>query len=177
MSKPVHVAWSESADELYAHFTGERDRRRRQRLQAVWLVRRGESIAEAARVAGVGRRSLERWLAWYREGGLDAVLTRLPGHGAQGQPSLLTAAQQQALLAETATGIFRTYTEAREWVEQTFGVAYSYQGMYTLLARFAVHPKVPRPHAAKADPAAQEGWKRGAWPLSSTRRGAPRPTP
>lgn len=170
MSKPVIVSWSETAEELYSRFTAERDVRRRQRLQALWLVRRGVSIGEAARLAGAGQRSLERWLGWYRQGGLATVLDRVPGHGAAGQPSRLSPEQQQELVAQTAMGAFRTYHEARVWVEQTFGVVYSYNGMFTLLARLDVHPKVPRPQAVKADPAAHEAWKRGALPPPSARR-------
>ncbi len=171
MSKPVTVAWTESAEELYARFTGERDVRRRQRLQALWLVRSGRSVPEAARLAGGSQRSLERWLSWYRQGGLEAVVARVPGHGAQGQPSRLTADQQQALVAQTAQGTFHTYHEARAWVEQTFGVAYTYNGLFTLLARLGVHPKVPRPQAEKADPALQDAWKKGGLPAPSGRRG------
>lgn len=162
MSRPVTVLWTETAEELYERFAGERDGRRRQRLQALWLVRRGEPIPQAAHLAGVGQRSLERWLGWYRQGGVNAVVARVPGHGARGQPSRLSGEQQQELVAQAATGAFRTYHEARVWVEQTFGVPYSYNGMFTLLARLDVHPKVPRPQATKADPAAQAAWKRGA---------------
>lgn len=170
MSKPVRVSWTESADELYARFARERDGRRRQRLQALWLVCRGEPMAEAARLAGVGQRSLERWLGWYRQGGLATVLERVPGHGARGQASRLTVDQQQALVAQTTGGAFRTYHEARLWVEQQFGVAYTYNGMFTLLARLDIHPKVPRPQAEKADPAAQTAWKKGALPPPSPTR-------
>jgi transposase len=162
MARPVAVDWAESAEELAERFRTEHDLARRTRLQALWLVRSGRSVGEASALAGVGHRSLERWLGWYRQGGLPAVLQRVPGHGARGTPSRLTAEQQLRLLEEVRTGRFRTYVEAREWVEQTFGVAYSYQGMYSVLARLEVHPKVPRPMAAKADPEQQAAWNKGA---------------
>jgi len=158
------VEWAESADELYGRYTAERDVARRQRLQALWLVRTGVGVAEAGRVAGVGQRSAERWLGWYRQGGLAEVLRRVAGHGARGQPSYLSAEQRQALVAQAAGGAFRTYDEARQWVADQFGVRYSYQGMYAVLARLGVHPKVPRPMAAKADPHTQAAWKRGDSP-------------
>jgi transposase len=162
MARPIRVDWTESAAELYQRFIAEQDVSRRKRLQALWLVREGHSLAEASELAGVARRSLERWLGWYREDGLPAVLERVPGHGARGAASRLTAEQQTQLLAEVTTGRFRTYDEARDWIAQTFGVRYSYQGVYSVLARLEVHPKVPRPMAAKADPAVQAAWKKGA---------------
>lgn len=161
MARHVVVEWAESAEELAQRFRGEHDLARRTRLQALWLVRSGRAVGEASALAGVGQRSLERWLGWYRQGGLAAVLQRVPGHAARGTPSRLTPEQQAHLLDEVGTGRFRTYDEARRWVEQTFGVRYSYQGMYSVLARLAVHPKVPRPMAAKADPAQQAVWKKG----------------
>ena len=156
------IAWAESAEELYERYRAERGLARRQRLQVLWRVRGGVTARQAAREAGVGARTAARWLGWYRAGGLDAVLRRVPGHGARGGAGRLTAEQRGRLLEEAREGAFRTYGEARAWVEETFGVAYSYQGMYSALARLGVHPKVPRPLAAKADPAAQEAWKRGA---------------
>ncbi len=77
MGRRVGVAWAEGADGLYARYTGERDVARRWRLQALWLVRSGASVAEVGRSAGVGRRSVERWLGWYRRGGLAEALRRL----------------------------------------------------------------------------------------------------
>ncbi|HET8644684.1 MAG TPA: winged helix-turn-helix domain-containing protein [Vicinamibacteria bacterium] len=158
------VAWGESAQELYEWYRAERDVGRRKRLHALWLVRRGEHVDAAARQVGVGRRTLTRWLGWYRQGGLAAVLARVPGHGAVGSAGRLSAEQQRALLARAAEGAFRTYEEARRRVLAEYGVDYSYQGMYAVLARLGVHPKVPRPTAAKADPAAREAWKGGGSP-------------
>ena len=87
---------------------------------------------------------------------------RVPGHGGRGTPCWLSPEQQATLLAERSKGPFHTYAEARRWVEQQFGVRYRWSGIYTLLTRLEVHPKVPRPAAAKADPAVQEAWKKGA---------------
>ena len=155
------VAWAETAEELHARYVAERDVERRKRLQALWLVRRGERIQDVGRLAGVGRRTVERWLGWYRQGGLPEVLRRVTGHGALGNPCRLTRERQQALVARCAAGAFRTYDEARAWVRAEYGVTYQYSGIYTVLARLGVHPKVPRPVAEQADRAAQEAWKQG----------------
>jgi transposase len=165
------IAWREGADALYAGYRAEADLERRKRLHVLWLVRSGASARQAAHAAGVGARTATRWLGWYRAGGLAAALDRVPGHGARGQPHRLTPEQRQALVGQAGAGAFRTYAEARRWVEEAFGVRYSYQGMYSVLARLDVHPKVPRPRAARADPAAQEAWKRGGSPRRWRGRG------
>jgi hypothetical protein len=57
------VAWQESADELHERYRAEQDLESRKRLGALWLVRRGESVSDAAESMGVGRRTLTRWLS------------------------------------------------------------------------------------------------------------------
>ena len=161
MSKPVAVAWAETAEELEARYRAERDVERRKRLGALWRVRAGDRVGDAGRLAGVGERTVFRWLGWYRAGGLAGVLRRTPGHGATGQPHRLTVAQRAGLLEQAGRGAFRTYEEAREWVEATYGVAYRPGGFYTSLHRLGVRPKVPRPVAERADPARREAWKQG----------------
>ena len=116
------MAWQETADELYKRYRQDRDVGQRTRLHALWLVRRGESEQDAAREAGIGRRPLARWLDWYRQGGLQEVLRRVPGHGGRGAACWLSAEQQALLLAASRSGRFRTSAEARRWVEQEFGV-------------------------------------------------------
>lgn len=155
------IRWAESAEDLYHRYRTARDTTQRKRLQTCWLVRRGESARAAAEQAGVGERTVVRWLGWYRQGGLGAVLRRVPGHGARGTPCWLSADQQRALVERASSGAFRTYAEAQQWVQQRWGVPYSYPGLYAVLARLGVHPKVPRPVAAKADPAVQAAWKKG----------------
>ena len=161
MSKPVTVAWAETAEELEARYRAERDVERRKRLGALWRVRAGDRVGDAGRLAGVGERTVFRWLGWYRAEGLAGVLRRTPGHGAVGQPHRLTAAQRAGLLEHAGRGEFRTYEEARTWVEAEYGVAYRPGGFYTSLHRLGVRPKVPRPVAEKADPARREAWRQG----------------
>jgi transposase len=161
MSKPVAVAWQDSAEELEQQYRAERDVERRKRLGALWRVRAGDRIPDAGRVVGVGSRSVDRWLGWYRTGGLSEVLRRVPGHGAVGQPHRLSAAQREELLAHVGRGEFRTYEEARAWVEAEYGVGYRPGGFYTALHRLGVRPKVPRPVAEKANPAARAAWRAG----------------
>jgi transposase len=156
------IAWQESAEQLYDRYRAARELSHRKRLHVLWLVRTGKTASAAATDAGVGLRTVLRWLDWYRAGGVAEVLRRVPGHGARGGTCWLSAEHQAALVAKCSTGAFRTYGEARCWVNQEFGVQYRYDGIHTLLTRLGVHPTVPRPTAAKADPAVQAAWKRGA---------------
>lgn len=161
MSKPVAVAWSEAEEEFEARYRAARDVERRKRLGALWRVRAGDRVADAGRLVGVGGRTVERWLGWYRAGGLAEVLRRTPGHGATGQPHRLTAEQRAGVVARCAAGEVRTFEEARAWVEAEYGVAYRPGGFYTSLRRLGVRPKVPRPVAERADPARREAWRSG----------------
>ena len=161
MSKPMTIMWAETAAELERRYRAERDVERRKRLGALWRVRLGNRVADAARLVGVGERTVFRWLAWCRALGLDGVLRRVPGHGARGPPHRLTDVQQAGVVAPCAAGQFRTFAEARAWVAAEYGVVYRPGGFSTMLRRLRVRPKVPRPVAEKADPAAQETWTLG----------------
>jgi transposase len=167
--RKLTVEWAAGDDAagLYARYRRERRADVRPRLQGLWLVRTGKTTREVAAVLGVNERTVQRWLGWYRAGGLAP----LEGRHAQGQgaPSFLTPEQRAELGDEVATGRFRTAAEIRRWVEERWGVRYAEGGMYALLHRLRCAPKVPRPVHEKTDQLAQARWKKGGSRTPSTR--------
>ena len=167
--RKLRVEWAaeDDAASLRARYRREHRADVRPRLQGLWLVRTGRTTREVAEVVGVEERTVQRWLAWYRAGGLAEVEGR-HAHG-RGAAPFLTAEQQADLAGEVETGRFRTGAEVRRWVEERWGVRYTEGGMYALLGRLGCAPKVPRPVHEKADHLAQARWKKGGSRPASTR--------
>lgn len=160
--KAFVMAWAavDSEAALKARYLAEAHRRRRQWLQGLWLLRRGWRVDDVAEAVGAGRRTVERWVDWYRTSGLDGVLAHR--QGGVGQPARLTATQQEQVAVEVATGRFRTAAEVGTWIAATFAVTYRPSGVQDLLSRLRCHPKVPRPLHEQADLIVQDAWKKGA---------------
>lgn len=163
----IEWAAADDAGSVYARYRRERRADVRPRLHALWLVRTGKTTRETAEVLGVDERTVQRWLAWYRAGGLPLLEGR--HSGGQGAPSFLTPEQKTELAEEVATGRFRTAAEIRAWIEERWGVSYTEGGMYALLGRLRCAPKVPRPVHEKTDQLAQARWKKGGSRRPSTR--------
>jgi transposase len=172
--RPLVIDWRAEDDEgaLKAAYQQERRADVRPRLHALWLLRAGRPVRAVAAVLGVHERTVQRWLSWYRDGGLPAV--RAHRQAGKGQPSFLTADQQQQLWEQAARGAFRTAADAQRWVAAQFGVRYRPGGMYALLGRLRIHPKVPRPVNPKADQVACATWKKGDSATPSPLPGSPR---
>jgi len=160
--RPFVMNWAtdDTAEALHAAYRTERDVAVQPRLHALWLLRDGtRRVGEVARLLGVNYRTVQRWVAWYRQGGLAAV--RAHHLGGPGMAAWLTPEQQEQVAQEVATGRFHNAVEIRAWVEATFGVRYTEGGMYSLLERLQCAPKIPRPVHEKANQAAQAVWKKG----------------
>src|SRR5213595_3355508 len=155
----IEWAAEDDAAGLQARYRRERQADVRPRLHGLWLLRTGRSARETAGVLGVHERTVQRWIGWYRAGGVAAASGRHAG--GQGAPARLSAEQRAELADEVASGRFRTAAEIRAWVAERWGVAYTAGGMYALLGRLRCAPKVPRPVHEKADRLAQARWKKG----------------
>ena len=168
--RPFHVDWNpeDTAEALRSAYRAERDAMLRTRLHALWLLRSGRRMREAASVVGIHYRTLQRWVSWYRTGGLEEVRShRMKGLG---QPRFLSEDQERELTEEVGSGRFRTGGEIREWIESEYGVSYTPGSVYSLLARLGCSPRAPRGLHEKADVKAQKSWKRGASAMLSAMR-------
>jgi transposase len=161
LARQLQIEWQEDAATLYARYKQEKDYQKRTRLQALWLVRQGHGLRQVADTVGVHCRTVQEWLAWYRQGGLAEVLRhRWGGHG--GKARRLTADQEAALRAQASRGAIRTIQDGVAWARKTCRVDYSYWGMRWVFDRLELKKKVPRPRHPKASVEEQAAWKKGA---------------
>jgi transposase len=169
--RPFDVAWcaEDTVAALKTAYQRQADGAIRQRLHGLWLLRRGWRLGAVAAALGVHYRTVQRWVDWYRAGGVAAVRAhRMGGHG---QPALLSAEAQTAVVEAVATGRFRTAAEVGDWIADRYGVRYRPGGLASLLQRLECAPKVPRPLHEKADLAEQDRFKKGGLPTPSRRLG------
>jgi transposase len=166
--RPFEVAWREedTPEALKEAYQRERDPEVRTRLHGLWLLSCGWCLGMVAEVMGTHYRSVQRWVGWYRKGGLPEVRRHKMG-GRGPQPWLSPEAEIQ-VSAAVATGQFWTAWEIRDWIAQQYGASYTLGGVYSLLKRLKCAPKVPRPVHAKTPQEVQTAWEKGVssrlWP-------------
>ena len=157
--------------ELEQRYRGAEDRVARSQWQILWLLAGGMRTAEVARVTGYGVRWIQEIARRYRDGGPAAVGDRR--HGNRGAAPLLDAAQQERLRAALAgpapNGDLWTCRSVAAWMSAALGRAVSEQRGWEWMRRLGFTPQRPRPRETRADPAAQEAFKKGGLPTPSPR--------
>jgi transposase len=136
--RPLEITWNEGEIQLERRYEREGHPDRRLRLRVFLLIRQGHTLREVSEEVGVGYRTVQQWVAWYREGGIDEVLKRLPGYRAPGSSTRLSSRQLARLRERASEGDWDSVHDAVSWVSQTWDVDYTYQGMYALLRREAI---------------------------------------
>ena len=159
MGRHLNIEWHHTRKRLYILYQRETDLQHRGRLQALMLLRQGRAVTEVAETVGVHYRTVQRWVTWYRAGGVREVEQhRVGGHGAPARR--LSGVQEATLKAKATRGEIRSVWEGVQWAEAE-GVAYTYWGMRWIFVRLGLKKKVPRPQNPKASLVAQAAWKKG----------------
>jgi transposase len=139
------------------------------RMQAGALFAAGRSQAQVARQLGVARQNVSRWHAQWRQGGLDALVSRGPTGQAPRLSEAQLAAVDQALRQGARANGFDTdhWTLARITgvIERLSGVGY-HPGHVWKLLRHRLHYRLQRParRAVECDERAIARWVAEDWP-------------
>ena len=88
IGRPFRVEWrpEDTREALKASYLAERDINLRTRLHGLWLLRSGRRLSAVASVLGVHYRTVQTWVGWYRDGGVEEVLSHKKGR--RGTPRL-----------------------------------------------------------------------------------------
>jgi transposase len=143
---PIH----EDVAALKERLQHEHDGHKKPRVQMLYLLasRQAHTRQDVARLLGVHRNTISRWLALYATGGLAALLaTYIPvGKPVSLAPAVLASLEQALHRPEG----FASYEALRQWVRRTHGVEVKYKTLYTLVrTRFKTKLKVARPSHTK----------------------------
>jgi transposase len=131
-----------------------------QRVRMLRLLKSGEcsNLAEAADALGYSWRQCQRWFAFYRDGGLEELLTSTVDE--RGPQELVTPEAFEELEEAMKRGEIATIGQAHEFLSER-GIEYSHpDGVGQLLRRRKVKLKTGRPRHEKADPQEQEAFKK-----------------
>jgi transposase len=144
MKKPI-PALNETPEALQRLLHSESDVQRHRRVQTLSLVQTQQvrTRRQVARVLGVSRHTVGRWLAAYEAGG---VARRLTIATAPGKAPLLSPAIRQALGERLAQPDgFASYTAIWQWLQREYGLSMAYKTGHKLV-RYRLHAtlKVPR---------------------------------
>jgi transposase len=138
------------------------------RLQAVILNSEGHSSGELARILKAPRSKVSEWLARYQSHGVEGLLEGQRS----GRPPQLTLEQRQQLGDLLDSGPVAYGLDTGVWtspmiawlIEQEFGVRYHPGHVRKLLAGLGFSVQRPRRVLARADPEAQQIWRRRTYP-------------
>jgi transposase len=153
-----------SVTELRTLACKDDDARVSRRLLALAMALDGVSREAAARQAGMDRQTLRDWVVRYNAEGVVGLRDR----ERPGRPSLLAPELEEELrqLIEAGPDVERDgvveyrVKHIQELALRHFGADYSRSGMQGRLHRMKLSYLKPRPIHPKADPAAQEAFKK-----------------
>ncbi len=168
MARRLAIAPHLTVAELEQRYRGAGDPVARSQWQMLWLLAGGMPTAEVARVTGYSVRWVQEIARRYRAGP-PAIGDRR--HTNPGAASLLTPEQQEqlrtALAGPAPDGGIWSCRSVASWMSQTLGRPVSPQRGWDWMRRLGFTPQRPRPRETRADPAAQEVFKKGGLPQPS----------
>jgi len=168
----MNVKLSHTLDELLKLYKKESNPRLARRIHAVYLACKGLTCLQIINITGAGRRTIQKWIKKYNHGGIEDLKDK----PRPGQPTKLPAEMKEAFCQRIQAGPLEqdgvsilNGPAIKRLLEREFGVVYSIWGVYSLLHRLGHSCLCPRPQHEKADPNAQQEFKKSSlkrWMMS-----------
>ena len=78
MGRRIAIEWSEAETPEYLRklYRSKKNARNRERLHAIWLLRRGWTATQAADALGVNYQTVSSWALKFSKGGVKELLSR-----------------------------------------------------------------------------------------------------
>lgn len=170
MRRPARIEPWLATDALLAWVREARERDAYQKRLAIWLTVVGPFHAhEVATLLGVSRQAVWLWVGQYNKQGPEGLARA--GRGGR-RWAYLSVGEEEALLnsfaERAARGTVMTAKQLLPEVRKATGKEVSLAYVYKLLKRRGWRKLGPRPRHVKADPEAQEAFKKN-FPISSSR--------
>ena len=161
----MNVKSHHSSDKLLKLYKTESNPKLARRIHAVYLARKGLTCPQIMKIIGAGRRTIQKWVKKYNHGGIE----QLKDKPRSGQPAKLPPEMQEAFCQRIKAGPLEqdgvsvlNGPAIKQLLEREFGVVYSLWGVYSLLHRLGHSCLCPRPQHEKADPNAQQEFKKSS---------------
>ena len=135
------------------------------RLQVVLLAMEGKTSVEIPMLLPLSRRTVQKCVFRYNRYGLKGLQDNYIG----GNSVKLNQQQKQKITnyidaqANDISGGVRRASDLQDWIKENTGVMYSLSGVYYLLHSMGYSCLIPRPRHHKADPKAQQEFKKNFW--------------
>ena len=171
MRRPAQIKPWLSEEEFLVWIREAVSREAYQKRLAIWLTQVGPFQAEeVAKMLGISKQAVWLWVGQYNKNGPEGLVRQ--GRGGR-RWSLLSWQKEEVLLKSFAKraleGKVITAKQMLPEIRQAAGEKVSLAYVYRLLRRHQWRKLGPRPRHVKADPKAQEEFKKNSRPSSKKR--------
>jgi transposase len=163
MEAAMKVKSQHTSNQLMKIYKTEPNSRLARRIHGIYLANKGHTCPEIMKIIGAGRRTIQQWVQKYNNSGIE----ELKDKPRPGQPTKLPRDMEPHFRRRIASGPSKQDNVSvlngpaiKRLLEREFGVVYSLWGVYDLLHRLKYSCLCPRPQHEKADPKAQQEFKK-----------------